>query len=219
MSRSSQRTVPLPPEAEALPDPELRLADLGGAIDFASLARDVLPAWSGRVEIEVGVGKGRFLLAEAAARPDVLFLGLEYSQPYLRLVRHRALASLLANVRLLRADAGDVVRRLLAPASVAAVHVLFPDPWPKRRHHERRLLNAAFAADVAKALVPGGVLNVATDHAEYGTWIAHELARVAQLEPLPRFALGDDLAARTHFAAKLARRGAEFFARSWARRA
>jgi len=121
----------------------------------------------GRVEVEVGIGKGRFLLACAAARPDVLHFGIEWSNEYLRLVETRAERGSLDNVRFVRADASDLVRRAIPDASVSAYYVFYPDPWPKKRHHKRRFLQPENVKAMARTLVPSGWLHVATDHDDY----------------------------------------------------
>ena len=125
----------------------------------------------GRVEIEVGIGKGRFLLAIAQARPDIDHLGIEWSNEYLRIAETRAERLGLTNVKFVRADANDLVRRAVPPGSVAAYYVFYPDPWPKKRHHKRRFLQPANADAMAKTLAPGGCLHVATDHDDYWTVI------------------------------------------------
>jgi tRNA (guanine-N7-)-methyltransferase len=121
----------------------------------------------GRVEVEIGIGKGRFLLAAAEARPDVLHLGVEWANEFLRIAEARAEKRALENVRFARVDAGDLVRRAVPDASVAAYYVFYPDPWPKKRHHKRRFLQPANVDALARTLVPGGGLHVATDHEEY----------------------------------------------------
>jgi len=121
----------------------------------------------GRVEVEIGIGKGRFLLTSASARPDVLHFGVEWSNEYLRLVEARAERAGLANVRFVRADASDLVRRAIPEGSVSAYYVFYPDPWPKKRHHKRRFLQAANVEALARTLVSSGWLHVATDHDDY----------------------------------------------------
>jgi tRNA (guanine-N7-)-methyltransferase len=145
-------------------DSDLRidLAEADAGLDWLRVfGRD------GRVEVEIGIGKGRFLLAAAAARPDVLLLGIEWSNEYLRLAERRAERAGLVNVRFVRADAGDVVRRSVPDRSVSAYYVFYPDPWPKKRHHKRRFLQPANLDAMARTLVAGGGLHVATDHDEY----------------------------------------------------
>jgi tRNA (guanine-N7-)-methyltransferase len=88
----------------------------------------------------VGIGKGRFLLTAAAARPEVDHLGIEWANEYLRIAETRAGKRGLRNVRFVRADAKSLVARAIPDASVAAYYVFYPDPWPKKRHHKRRFL-------------------------------------------------------------------------------
>jgi tRNA (guanine-N7-)-methyltransferase len=88
----------------------------------------------------------------------------------------------LSNVRVVRHDAVEVLAEMIAPASLAGVHVFFPDPWPKKRHHKRRLLSAAFVHALAQRLAPGGYLHAATDWEDY----AHEMLATLNAEPLLR---------------------------------
>ena len=133
-----------------------------GPFDFRSLFGNERPA-----ELEIGIGKGRFLLAEAAARPEVNFLGIEWSLKYLRLAKERAQRHGLTNIRLFRADARHVLAALLPDRSVVRVHVYCPDPWPKKRHRKRRLLTPATVPHIERVLVPGGYLDLSTDVREY----------------------------------------------------
>ena len=149
---------PVPPPRIFLPgEPED-----AGPIDLAALFGRRAP-----VELEIGTGKGRFLMESAAARPERDFLGLEIEREYAILVRERAGRRRLTNLRVEGLDGKEFVKRRLEPAALAAMHVYFPDPWPKKRHHKRRLFDAAFAAAAARALEPGGLLRVASDHEEY----------------------------------------------------
>jgi tRNA (guanine-N7-)-methyltransferase len=119
------------------------------------------------VEIDLGCGKGGFLAWAAGQRPDHNFLGVERQLKRLRKADKKVLRAALANVRLLRVEAGYFVAKLAPTASVAVYHILFPDPWPKRRHHPRRLFQAAFVEELYRTLGQGGVVNVATDDADY----------------------------------------------------
>lgn len=138
----------------------------------------------GPPEVEIGSGKGRFLLELAALRPETGFLAVERAGKYHRLVCDRVARRGLANVRLLRTTAEDLLYRLLAPASVAAFYVLFPDPWPKKRHHKRRFINPENVAALARALAPGGRLLVKSDHPGYGEVIAEVLGAAPGLAAL-----------------------------------
>jgi tRNA (guanine-N7-)-methyltransferase len=147
-------------------------------------------AWFGRsapVVLEIGCGAGISTLAMAAAEPHVDVLAVE--------VYRRGLAQLLGgidragltNVRLIRGDGVDVLESMLAPGSLTGVRVYFPDPWPKARHHKRRLLQPTTVALIADRLKPGGVLHAATDHAGY----AEQIAEVGDAEPLLRRVTAD----------------------------
>jgi tRNA (guanine-N7-)-methyltransferase len=98
----------------------------------------------GPVQLEVGFGKGTFLREAARLFPDRNFLGIEYSRKYVRLVRHRLERLGLPNVRIVRAEAHHFFANFLPDESLEAIHIYHPDPWPKRRHHKRRLLKRAF---------------------------------------------------------------------------
>jgi tRNA (guanine-N7-)-methyltransferase len=119
------------------------------------------------VEIEVGTGKGLFLLHSATTRPDTNFFGIEIVRKYQLYAATRYAIRNLPNVKTACADAQVVVRDFVAPGSVRAVHVYFPDPWWKQRHRKRRVFTPDFAADAARALVVGGRLFVASDVEEY----------------------------------------------------
>lgn len=129
------------------------------------------------MEIEIGTGKGTFLCAQAAARPDVNFLGIEVSRPFWLYAADRARRHGLTNVRLLLADAADFLHWRCPDAVARVIHLYFPDPWPKRRHHRRRIVQDRFLADVHRVLEPGGQLRLVTDHDEYWAWIDEHLAR------------------------------------------
>jgi len=163
LSSSPGGTAPRPlAPGGARPDLEIIPGRVTGPLDFSALFGDTRP-----VEVEIGIGKGRFLLAQAEGRPEVNFLGIEWSLKYLRVARDRAERRGLANVRLYRADARHVLADLLPDSSVARVHVYCPDPWPKKRHRKRRLFTPATAAHLGRALLPGGYLDVSTDVLEY----------------------------------------------------
>ena len=142
----------------ALPDPT------AGPIDPRALMPDAAEVW-----LEIGFGGGEHMAAQAARRPDVLILGAE---PFLNgaasALRHIDEAG-LSNVRFHIGDARDVVAAL-PDKSLDHLFILFPDPWPKARHHKRRLVQDATAAEWARVLKHGGSLRFATDWADYGDW-------------------------------------------------
>ncbi len=136
----------------------------GDSLDFS----EIFPERPNQpVEIEIGVGKGTFLMDRAKRRPDVNFLGIEYAKSYAVYVADRARRAEFENVRMLCADASGVFRKALADASVMRVHIYFPDPWPKRRHNFRRLVQPAFIDQVQRVVRPGGQLLLVTDHRDY----------------------------------------------------
>jgi tRNA (guanine-N7-)-methyltransferase len=120
------------------------------------------------VEIEVGCGDGAFLLAAARRHPERNFFGLERSPAKARRLAERIARSAAPNVRTLQADAGCLVASIIPDGAVAAYHVYFPDPWPKRGHARRRIFTPDFVTGVARTLVAEGSLYVATDVQAYG---------------------------------------------------
>ena len=135
------------------------------------------------LEIEIGSGKARFLVAAARVNPSHDFLGLERSLSYYRICRERVARSGLSNAAVLRAD-GKLFLESLSPGSVRAFHVYFPDPWPKKRQIKRRFLDAVTLETIASRLEPGGTLRVATDHPGYGRAVRSTLETVEALERL-----------------------------------
>jgi tRNA (guanine-N7-)-methyltransferase len=143
--------------------------------------REALPAYPGKkpldfteifgnpqpVEIEIGFGKGLFLLNASAARPAHNFLGIEKERPYTLFTASRLAKRGRGNVRLVSADARWFLAGWIADASVRDLHIYFPDPWWKKRHHKRRLFNEEFARRIVEVLVPSGRLHFATDVPAY----------------------------------------------------
>lgn len=154
------------------------------AIAYAPSQLDLAQAF-GRVAptvLEIGFGMGETTAAIAQARPDVNFLGVEVFVAGIGALARRIDDLGLGNVRIVQHDAMEVVRDMLAPGSLAGVHVYFPDPWPKARHHKRRLIKQPFAGQLATRLVPGGYLHCATDWEHY----AVQMLEVLGQEPLLR---------------------------------
>jgi tRNA (guanine-N7-)-methyltransferase len=124
-----------------------------------------------RLVLDVGFGRGEFLTALAEKDPGFAFLGIEYSRKRVLKMARRLARTQLCNVRLVEAPAERVFERAIPAASVHRCWINFPDPWPKKRHHRRRLVQPAFVRDLARALEPEGLVEVATDHPEYAAWI------------------------------------------------
>jgi tRNA (guanine-N7-)-methyltransferase len=141
------------------------------------------------LEVEIGSGKARFLIAASRACPEHDFVGVELALAYYRICRDRLERLAVSNARVVRADARTFVATALEPDSVRAFHVYFPDPWPKKRQRKRRLLDGVFLETLASRLEPGGTLRIATDHPDYGGGLGPLLATVPALQPLPWDAL------------------------------
>lgn len=140
--------------------------------DVAGLAAWEPAAWFGRVAplvLEIGSGMGESTAALAAAAPELDHVAVEVFEPGLAQLLMRIEDAGLTNLALLRGDAVDLLRERVPEASLAEVRILFPDPWPKRKHRKRRLVQPDVVALIASRLVPGGVLHMATDWDDYAT--------------------------------------------------
>jgi tRNA (guanine-N7-)-methyltransferase len=131
-------------------------------LDWSAVFGNVNP-----IEVDLGCGDGTFLVQRASKHLERNFLGVERLLGRARKVDRKAQRLGLTNVRVLRIESSYAMGFLFPPGSVSIIHILFPDPWPKKRHHRRRLLQAEFVATLAKALVPRGEVQFATDHSEY----------------------------------------------------
>ena len=130
--------------------------------------------------LEIGFGMGETTARIAAAMPHLNFLGLEVHAPGVGALLKLVDEQQLSNLRVVRHDAVEVVQNMIAPASLAGIHIFFPDPWPKARHHKRRLIQGDFVALLAGRLAPGGYLHCATDWEEY----AQQMLEVLSADPL-----------------------------------
>jgi tRNA (guanine-N7-)-methyltransferase len=145
-----------------------------GTLDRAALFGRVAP-----LVVEIGFGMGAATAAIAAARPDVDFLGIEVHPPGVGALLQRIDDAGLGNVRVVQHDAVEVMQSMIAPASLAGVHVFFPDPWPKKRHNKRRLIQPEFVRLLASRLAAGATLHCATDWEPY----AEQMLAVLAAEP------------------------------------
>src|SRR5262249_4423572 len=130
--------------------------------------------------LEIGSGMGETTAAIAQAHPEADFIAVEVHGPGVGSLLNRIDSLQLRNLRVIRHDAGDVIATMINDASLAAIHLFFPDPWPKKRHHKRRLVQPDFAALAARKLAPGGTLHAATDWPDY----ADHMTQVFSREPL-----------------------------------
>jgi tRNA (guanine-N7-)-methyltransferase len=190
---------PLGLDVETLPRP----------IDWSALFGNDHP-----VEIEIGMGKGTFITDQAKARPDTNFLGIEWARWFWRYATDRLRRNNCVNARTIRAEAGFFLREFVRDGSVATMHVYFPDPWPKARHHKRRLIQPPFLLQVHRILATGGSLRVVTDHAEY----FEQIRQVVTASPLKVISYdrpgsaGEGEFVGTNFERKYRREGRPFFA-------
>ncbi len=161
------------------------------------------------LEIEIGSGKGTFLAVESKLRPDVNFLGVERTLRYWRFAADRLRRTQCENVRLVLAEASALLREYLPESTVEAVHVYFPDPWPKTRHHRRRLIQPALVEAVARCLRRGARLQVLTDHANYFAHIQKvlEASSLALAEYVPPTSAREGELVGTNFERKYRGRG------------
>ena len=144
------------------PSVALKAEYLDDKIDFVRIF-----GRQGPVHVEIGTGKGAFLLNEAKAQPDANFFGIERASRYYRYAVDRIGRWGLTNVRIIRTDAAYFLTDFVPDGSVDCFHIYFPDPWPKKRHHKRRFFRTANMQQLLRALKTGGRLKIVTDHAEY----------------------------------------------------
>jgi len=135
--------------------------------------------------LEIGSGMGETTAAVARAQPAADFIAVEVHGPGVGSLLNRIAADGLANVRVIRHDAVEVLARMIPDGALAAIHLFFPDPWPKKRHHKRRLVQAQFAALAARKLAPGGTLHAATDWPDYAEHMNSVFMNETLLEPAP----------------------------------
>lgn len=133
------------------------------------------------VILEIGFGNGDALVAEAAAHPENNYIGIEVHRPGIGNLLRRLESLEISNVRVMLADAKEVLTAQIPEASLSGVHLFFPDPWPKKRHHKRRLVQPDFAALVMRKLEPGGYIHLATDWKDYAEHMVSVLSRTPGL--------------------------------------
>jgi tRNA (guanine-N7-)-methyltransferase len=168
------------PTLLSLPARDLGLADTAAPLPLDELVPPPVP--DAQWEVEIGFGKGRYLLRRSQESPERRFLGIEIAGEYQRLWSDRARRRRLTNWLSLRGDAAYLLSAVLPAGFAAAVHVYFPDPWPKSRHQKRRLFDPESVDLVLGLLRDGGSFSFATDFLEYGELVAGLLAGYPGLE-------------------------------------
>ncbi len=175
---------------------------------FATLDFDELFGNRQPVIVEIGSGKGRFLIASATEQPGVNFIGIEKSLHYHRVIRDRVTKRGLRNVRLINHDAFPVLQKMFADDSVSEVHIYFPDPWPRRREQKRRVIRSEVLTEIRRVLVEGGFGIYVTDHREYFEKAAPLIAQFFRAETrIP----GPEDPPRTNYEAKYRAEGRQIY--------
>ena len=139
------------------------------------------------LDIDVGCGKGRFLLAHAAANPQTNILGIDRMLQRIRKIDHKVIRARLDNIRLLRMEASYAVTYLIPPDSVSTYYIFFPDPWPKKKHHRHRLFSPVFLQALHTTLLVDGIIHVATDDLAYAEEIRELFQADNRFSPCPVF--------------------------------
>ncbi|WJY78421.1 tRNA (guanosine(46)-N7)-methyltransferase TrmB [Corynebacterium bovis] len=143
--------------------------------------------WFGREAptiVEIGSGTGTSTAAMAPVEPDHNIVAVEIYRPGLAKLLGACVRGDITNMRMIKGDGVEVLQRMIAPGSLDGVRIFFPDPWPKARHHKRRIIQSGPLHLIASRLRPGGILHVATDHAEYAEWITELVDVEPELEYL-----------------------------------
>ncbi|MEX2671329.1 MAG: tRNA (guanosine(46)-N7)-methyltransferase TrmB [Phycisphaeraceae bacterium] len=166
------------------------------------------------LELEIGSGKGTFLVQQASQQCDVNYLGIEYAAAFWRYAADRCRRHNLPNVRMLHFDARTFVTWYTPDETFRQVHIYFPDPWPKKRHNKRRSIQAPFLRELHRVLTPGGAVRIVTDHDDYFAWIQEHAAAVSDLFTRGDFerplAAGEGEVVGSNFERKYRREGRPF---------
>jgi tRNA (guanine-N7-)-methyltransferase len=162
------------------------------------------------VELEIGMGKGTFLTEQAKTLPETNFFGIEYARWFWRYASDRLRRNNCLNARTVRAEAGYFLREFVPDESLAMVHIYFPDPWPKKRHQKRRLIQPPFLTQISRVLKPAGRVRIVTDHEEYFQQICQVVKGSALTEVESAAGAGEIVG--TNFERKYRREGRAFYA-------
>jgi len=136
-----------------------------------------------KLVLEIGSGMGETTLEIAKAHPEADFVAVEVHGPGVGSLLNAIEREQIGNLRVIRHDALDVLEHMVGDGTLAAIHLFFPDPWPKKRHHKRRMVQPEFAALAARKLAPGGILHAATDWPDYADYMQEVLSKEPLLEP------------------------------------
>lgn len=174
------------------------------------------------IELEIGMGKGTFLTEQARARPGVNFFGIEWARWFWRYASDRMRRHNCANARTVRAEASYFLHEFVPDGSLSVVHIYFPDPWPKARHHKRRLVQPMFVPVLRRALQVGGRVQIVTDHQGYWEENIERTIRAAEGFEVVDYkrpdSAGNGEFVGTNFERKYAREGRPFYAIAAVRR-
>ena len=167
-------------------------------IDSAKLFRNTNP-----LIIEIGFGMGRATASIAEQNPDINYLGIEVHKSGIGRLLWDIEKKGLKNIRIIEGDAVEILQRQIADNNISAFHIFFPDPWPKKRHHKRRLITRPFTDILAKKLLPGAYVYFVSDWADYGDWALRELSETPGLvNQFPAFAEPQSWRPETEFERK-----------------
>jgi tRNA (guanine-N7-)-methyltransferase len=182
---------------------------IGAKVDFCAMFGNERP-----VEMEIGVGKGAFLLRQSRTHPERNYFGVEWANKIYQYAADRMRRWAVTNVRLMRTDARHLMMNHLSAGVLSALHIYHPDPWPKKRHHKRRLIQPDFVEGMVRSLKIGARLAIQTDHAEYFDVIETFLVARCELEVIPfddpEFGTVDERM-ETNFEVKYLREGRDIY--------
>jgi tRNA (guanine-N7-)-methyltransferase len=201
-------------EGRLTPAQEKALAELlprygvepgAGRLDFAEIFGREAPVW-----LEIGFGNGDALHHMAARHPEINFVGVEVHRPGVGQLLRAIDDDGLTNVRVYRGDAAELLRDHVGDSTLSRLLLFFPDPWPKKRHHKRRIVQSPFVREVARALEPGGIFHLATDWVDYARHMREVLDAASAFDRANDDAGGrPDYRPRTHFEQRGERKGHE----------
>ena len=183
------------------PEISLNEYDFQDKIDF-----DKLFGRTGAIHIEIGSGKGTFLLSQGRAHPEINFLGIEWASKYCRHAIDRLGRWDIKNVKMLRTDAAVFINEHIAEKTVDCWHIYFPDPWPKARHNKRRFICKKNLELLIKCTKPNGIIQLATDHLDYFQWMLNAISqcedKLTKIDFVPAAGAKDNEAVGTNFERK-----------------